>query len=105
MKLVIYIINPEYYANGEYAHALSCTTREHWDWWHDEGHATDFIFLTEVDVSLSVPRDEAANIATEALDKRMEDIRAKTDVELTALDNRKGKLLSLPAVIEDNGEI
>ena len=97
MKLVIYIINPEDYANGEYSYALSCTTRDHWQFWKDQGLNRDYIYLAELDVnSDDVSRDCAATIATEALDKRMEDIRAKTDAELTQLDNRKGKLLSLP---------
>jgi len=98
MKLVIYIINPEDYANSEYNHALSCTTREHWDWWNESESFTDYIYLTEIEVDMDfVPRDLAVTFATEALDKRMNDIRAKTDAELTALDNRKANLLSLPA--------
>ena len=97
MKLVIYIINPEDYANGEYPHSMSCTTTEHWDWWQSGGHNSDYLFLAEVDVDSDyVSRDWAAAVAADVLDKRMEDIRAKTDAELTQLDNRKGKLLSLP---------
>ena len=100
MKIVIYVIDPERYANGDYAYSMSATTRDQWDFWKEQRLNEDRLYLAEMDVDMdSISRDLAASAATEALNKRMEDIRAKTEAELTVLEKRKSNLLSLPGVV------
>jgi len=99
MKVAIYIANPEDFANGDYNYSLSATTTETWEFWMEDGiNRHGYILLGHVDIDeTAVSREESAQEAIKAIERRETEIRAKADAELTALDNRKANLLSLPA--------
>ena len=92
MKLKIFIRDNEYFLRGEYFVGVSvCGESEAY-------MSDDHQIIAEVEIDLdAIDRGEITKKAIEKLDKEEQEFRARTESALSEIENRKGKLLALPA--------
>ena len=92
MKMYVYITNQEAFLRGEYDFAMDLRDNpnyEDYDWF-------DGTLLTSIEIDVdAVSHDEVTQSAITAIEVRETEIRAKSEAELTALQQRKSELLSI----------
>lgn len=98
IKQVIYVRNPEEFANGSFDFSLAIMSESQWDEFAelDLNNERMMVAVVEVDET-TITREQAAQVAVRAIDVREQEIRAKTEAEINELERRKANLLSLPA--------
>jgi len=100
MKFYIYVSHPELFAQGKYEFSLSISDCD--DLAGEDYSGMDKL-LGSVDFDIeSINREDMAELATQKLDERAKEIRAKCEAECTEIERRKSELLALPHLGDNN---